>query len=62
VPNWFGYLSDFVNVSENLVIANDVATPLHSSVAPIEKEELEEASFDVNVFQRLHEEDIGNNL
>jgi len=37
-------------------MANDVATPLNSLVAPIEQEEFEEAPFDVNVFQRLREE------
>jgi len=36
---------------------DDVATPLNPLVALIEQEELEEASFDVNVFQRPREEE-----
>ncbi len=54
--NWFRYLSDFVDAGENFVMADDVATPLDFLVAPIEKEELEEALFDVNVSQRSCEE------
>jgi hypothetical protein len=38
-------------------MADDVATPLNPLVAPIEQEELEETSFDVNVFQRPREEE-----
>jgi hypothetical protein len=34
VPNCFNYLSIFVNVDENLVMADDVATPLNLPVAP----------------------------
>jgi hypothetical protein len=37
-------------------MADDVATPLNPLIAPVEQEELEEASFNVNVFQRLREE------
>jgi len=33
VPNWFGYLSDFVDVCENLVMVDDVVTPSDSPVA-----------------------------
>ncbi len=41
-------------------MANDVATPSNPPVAPIDKEELEEAPLDevtleVNVFRRSHE-------
>ncbi len=54
--NWFGYLSDFVDASENLVMADDVATPSDSPVALVEKEELEKTSLDVNVSQRSCEE------
>ncbi len=35
VPNYFGYLSIFVDVNENLVMADDIATPLNPSIAPI---------------------------
>jgi hypothetical protein len=47
---------------KNLVMADDVATPSNPPVAPIKKEELEDAPFDetpldVNVFQRSHEEE-----
>jgi hypothetical protein len=43
-------------------MADDVATPSNPPVAPVNKEELEEASFDevaleVIVFQRSHEEE-----
>jgi len=43
-------------------MANDVATPSNPPVAPIDKEELEEAPLDevtlkVNVFQRSHEKE-----
>jgi hypothetical protein len=37
-------------------MADDVATPLNPLIAPVEQEELEEASFNVNVSQRLREE------
>ncbi len=56
MPNWFSYLSNFVDAGENLVMANDVATPSNSLVASVEKEELEEVSLDVNVSQRSREE------
>ncbi len=49
--NWFGYLSNCVDVGENLIMADDVATPSDPSVAPVEKEELKEVPLDVNVFQ-----------
>jgi len=57
VPNSFGYLSDFVDAGENFVMADDVAMPSDFLVAPIEKEELEEASLDVDVSQQLCEEE-----
>jgi len=41
----------FVDASENLVMADDIATPLNPPVSLVEKEELEEALFDVNVSQ-----------
>jgi hypothetical protein len=62
VPNWFGYLFDFVDAGGNLVMANDVVTPLDSPVAPVEKEELEEALFDVNVSQRSREEESSRRM
>jgi hypothetical protein len=46
----------FVDVGENLVMADDVATPSNPPVSLVEKEKLEEASLDVNVFQRSREE------
>jgi hypothetical protein len=49
MPNWFGYLSNFVDACENLVMSDDVATPSDPPVAPIEKEELEKVLFDMNV-------------
>jgi len=47
----------FVDASENLVMVDDVATPLNPSVAPVEQEELEEILFKVNVSQRPCEEE-----
>jgi hypothetical protein len=47
----------FVDACVNLVMADDVAMPLNPLVSPVEKEELEETSLDVNVFQRLCEEE-----
>ncbi len=57
MPNCFGYLSVFVDASENLVMVDDVVMPLNPLVALVEKEKLEEASFDVNVFQQSREEE-----
>jgi hypothetical protein len=54
---WFGYLLVFINAGEILVMADDVAMPLNPPVALVEQEELEEVLFDVNVSQRLHEEE-----
>jgi hypothetical protein len=38
-------------------MADDVTTPLNPLVAPVEQEEFKEAPFDVNVSQRLCEEE-----
>ncbi len=57
VPNQFDYLSVFVDAGEILVMADDVATPSNLPVAPVEQEELEEASLEVNVSQRPCEEE-----
>jgi hypothetical protein len=57
VPIWFGYLSVFVDACEILVMADDVAMPSNLPIAPVEQDELEKALLDVNVFQRLHEEE-----
>jgi hypothetical protein len=46
----------FVDAGENIVMVDDVATPSNPQGSLIEKEELEEASLDVNVSQRLREE------
>ncbi len=47
----FATLLVFVDTCENLVMADDVAMPSNPPVSLIEKEELEEAPFNVNVFQ-----------
>jgi len=47
----------FVDVGENLVMADDVITPSDSLVVPIEKENFEEMSLDVNVSQQSCEEE-----
>ncbi len=52
----FATLLVFVDAGENLVMANDVATPLNPLVSLVEKEELEKAPLDVNVFQWSREE------
>jgi hypothetical protein len=57
MPNCFDYLSVFVDVGENLVMADGVAMPSNPPVAPIEEEELEESPLDVNVFQQSCEEE-----
>jgi hypothetical protein len=49
--------SIFVDAGDNLVMANDVATPSNPPIATINKEEFEEATLDgvtleVNVSQR----------
>jgi len=56
VPNWFGYLSDFVDVGEIFVMVDNVATPLDPPIAPVEKEDLEKAPLDLNVSQWSREE------
>jgi hypothetical protein len=38
-------------------MANDVATPSNPLVAPVEQEELEKVLLNVNISQRLHEEE-----
>jgi len=47
----------FVDVYENLVMTDDVVTPSNLPVSLVEKEKLEEASFDVNVSQRSCEKE-----
>ncbi len=47
----------FVDVGENLVMVDDVATPSNPTCSLVEKEELEETSLDVNVSQRSNEEE-----
>ncbi len=47
----------FVDGSENLVMADGVATPSNPLVAPIEQEELEEVLLEVNVSQRPRDEE-----
>ncbi len=57
MPNSFGYPSVFVDANENLVMANDVTTPSNPPVTPVEQEELEETSLNMNVSQQLCEEE-----
>jgi hypothetical protein len=54
--------SIFVDAGDNLIMADDVTTPSNPPVAPVDKEEFEEALLDkvaleVNVSQRLREEE-----
>jgi hypothetical protein len=53
-----GTLLVFVDIGENLVMADDVATPSNPPISLVEKEELEEAPLDVNVFQRSREKEL----
>ncbi len=62
MPNWFGYPLVFVDAGEILVMADDVATPSNPLVALVEHEELEEALFDVNVSQQLHEKELSKRV
>jgi len=45
----------FVDASEDSIMADDVLMPSNPLIVPIEK--LEKTLFDVNVSQRLHEEE-----
>jgi hypothetical protein len=51
VPNYFDYLSISIDANEHFVMVDDVATPSNPPIAAIEKQELEETPFDVNVSQ-----------
>jgi hypothetical protein len=59
---WFSYLSVFVDAGEILVMADDVVKPLNPLVAPVKQEELEKMSFDGNVSQRPHEEELSKRV
>jgi hypothetical protein len=48
----------FVDASEYLIIADDVATPSNPLVTQVEEEELEEAPLNVNVSQQSREEKL----
>jgi hypothetical protein len=52
----------FVDACENLVMADDVATPLNPPGSLIEKEELEEAPFNMNVSQQTCEEESSRRM
>jgi hypothetical protein len=54
--NCFGYPLVFVDAGENLIMVDDVVTPLNLPATLVEKEEFEEVSLDVNVSQRSCEE------
>jgi hypothetical protein len=56
-PIVFATFLVFVDAGENLVMADDVVTPSNPLVSLIEKEELEEASLDVNVSQWSRKEE-----
>jgi hypothetical protein len=47
----------FVDAGENLVMVDDVATPSNPLGSLVENEELEEASFNVNVSKRSHKKE-----
>jgi hypothetical protein len=52
----------FVNVSEDLIMVDDVATPSNLTIVPVEEEELEEVSLDMNVSQWLHKEELSKRM
>jgi len=52
----------FVDAGENLIMADDVATPSNPLVSLVEKEKLEEAPFDMNVSQRSREEELSRRV
>jgi hypothetical protein len=41
---------------------DDVATPLNHPIVPIEEEEFEETLIDMNVYQRLREEELSRRV
>jgi hypothetical protein len=47
----------FIDANEDLVMADDVVTPLNRSVVLVKYKEFEETPLDVNVFQRSCEEE-----
>jgi len=51
LPSWL------LLMQAQLVMADDDATPLNPPVAPVQQEELEETSLDLNVSQRPREEE-----
>jgi hypothetical protein len=52
----------FIDVGENLIMADDVTTPSNPPVSLVEKEELQEAPLDVNVSQQSREEEPSNKV
>jgi hypothetical protein len=52
----------FVDVGENLVMVDDVATPSNPPISLVEKEELEEAPLDMNVSQRSREKETSRKV
>jgi hypothetical protein len=52
----------FVDVGENLVMADDVIMPLNPPVSLVKKEKLEEAPLDVNVSQWSHKEETSRRV
>ncbi len=52
----------FVDAGENLVMADDVATPSNPPISLVKKEELEEALLDVNVSERSHKEELSRRV
>ncbi len=47
----------FIDVNEDSFMADDVITPLNPLIAPVEEEKFEETLLDVNVSQRLCDEE-----
>jgi len=45
----------FINASEDLIMVDDIVTPLNPQVEPLEKEDFKEAPLNMNVSQRSRE-------
>jgi hypothetical protein len=62
IPNCFSYFLVFIVVGENVIMVDDVDTPLNPPVVPVEKEELEKTSVNMNVSQWSHKEKLSRRV
>jgi hypothetical protein len=52
----------FVDASENSIMVDDVAMPSNPLITLLEREEFEEAPFDVNVSHQLCEKELSKRM